>query len=111
MALVPISDVPTKGTEHARGTDIHDEVNDKHTTLISARTSSISKRSFFDRALSAMDPMNGLESTETRAPSAKKVEVYRWMNDESTLMRVSKTYVSNGTINAKSSSSGSNGNG
>lgn len=87
--------------------DLHDGVHDRHSTLISARPSRNSKRFFFDRVLSAMSPTNGLETIETKAPSAKKIEVYRWVRLGSSPMRCSNICGSNGTINAKSSSSSS----
>ena len=59
------------------GDGLHDVVSDKQTMLTNANTSRVNNRNFFEEVASAMDPINGLETTDTNAPSAKKIEVYR----------------------------------
>lgn len=50
--------------------------------------------------------MNGLEITDANAPSAKKIEVYRWVMDGSMPTRSLRMYGSSGAKKENSISSG-----
>ena len=81
-------------------------VSDRQAILIKASTRIVNNSVFLLETASAIDPMNGLETTDTKAPSVRKIDVYLWVRDGAKPIRFSSTVGSKGIMKAKSSSSG-----
>ena len=90
---------------HRSRKDLRWVVRDRHAVLIKVSTSRSNKSIFLLEIASAIDPKIGLEITDMKAPSARKIDVNRCVKDGSRPIRCSRTVGNNGSMKAKRSSS------
>ena len=77
----------------------------KKATPIRVKPSKIINSVLLLETASASDPKIGLDMTDTNAPSARKIDVYRWVSSGFVPIRCSRRVGNSGSMNAKRSSS------